>query len=64
MAEGLLTCKEVADLLQVSVGAVRAWIQKEKLGCVRIGHRTVRISPSDLDAFIQKHTKYDSENRR
>lgn len=51
--ERLLTVPEVAELLQVSEGSVYRWISQGALAKVKLGHRVVRITQSDLAAFIQ-----------
>lgn len=48
----LLTRREVADLLRTDVSAVNRWIRRGELVEVRLGTRSSRIRPDDLDAFI------------
>ena len=54
MDDKLLTYKEVADRLSVSIWTVRSWIRKGYLKSTAIGERTVRVSESDLNEFIKR----------
>jgi excisionase family DNA binding protein len=50
--------REVADALHMSVDGVRTQIRKGKLAFIRIGsprHGRIRISESDLLAFLQRN---------
>ena len=49
-----LTIVDVAQALGVNPRTVRRWIKAGKLVVHRIG-RVVRISPADLEAFLDKH---------
>ena len=48
----LLTCKNVAELLQVSERTVRRLVERGELAEVRIGPTIQRFAPSDVEAFI------------
>jgi len=48
------TVEQVAQQLEVSIRTVRRWIDRGLLLAHRIG-RLVRISDSDLQAFLAKH---------
>jgi excisionase family DNA binding protein len=48
-----LTITQVAELLQVIEAAVRAWIFRKQLAAHKVG-RLIRISRSDLEAFIKR----------
>ena len=48
-----LTIDQVATGLCVSPRTVRRWIRSRQLIIYRIG-RSVRIAPSDLDAFLAR----------
>jgi excisionase family DNA binding protein len=50
MPDAFLTYQQAADMLDLSVDGVRALVRKNILPVVRLGHRTVRIKRSDLDA--------------
>lgn len=49
-----LSVKDVADLLKVGEVAVRTWIKHGDLRAVDLG-REWRISPKDLESFLQRH---------
>jgi excisionase family DNA binding protein len=48
------TIAEVAELVGVSARTVRRWIQSGRLVAHRV-RGVVRISPSDLEAFLCQH---------
>ena len=48
----LLTVAEVAERLNISIRAVFVLIANDELPRVKIGHRTVRVLESDVQAFI------------
>lgn len=50
---GLLTYKEVAKILNVTVEKVMSYSKKD-LPRVRLGHKSPRIDPWDLEKFIRK----------
>jgi len=52
---GLLTPKEAADLLKVSVSSIYRLIGEGKLSAIRIGGKglTIRILKKDLDPFME-----------
>lgn len=54
LGDRLLTYKEVAERLSVSVWTVRSWIKKGLLKSTAIGERTVRISELDLNEFVKR----------
>ena len=47
------TPKEIAEKLKVHLQTVREWYRSGKLGCYKLGHRDVRISQEQLDAFLK-----------
>ncbi len=47
------TPQQVAELLGVHLQTVRTWYRSGKLGCYKLGHRDVRISQEQLDAFLK-----------
>src|SRR5215207_7939860 len=53
--ERLLSLEDVADRLQVSDQSVRRWIKAGKLAAYKPGLEW-RISPSDLEDFLQTHS--------
>ena len=52
--EKFLTVKQVAETLAVSEQTVKSYIRQGELPAFRVGLRGYRISPSDLQAFIEK----------
>jgi excisionase family DNA binding protein len=54
MTDRLITVKEAASRLSVSVRTVQRLINAGKLPCLKVGPKTRRISEADLDSFIQK----------
>jgi excisionase family DNA binding protein len=59
MTDRLITVKEAASRLSVSVRTIQRLIAAGKLPCLKVGPKTRRISEADLDSFIQK-IKQDS----
>ena len=53
MPQEYLTMKEVAARLQVSDWTVRRLMRDGLLPFKKLGHRTVRIDPADLAAYMQ-----------
>lgn len=52
MTDRLLNVNEVAERCGVSVRCVRGWIFEKRITYIKLG-RYVRVSESDLDAFIR-----------
>jgi len=50
----LLTAREAADRLAVSLRTLRSIIGKGALPVVRVGARGLRVHPEDLDLFIEE----------
>ncbi|MBU0731273.1 helix-turn-helix domain-containing protein [Patescibacteria group bacterium] len=58
----ILTTKEVADLLRVSLITVRRWLKSGKIPSIRIG-KHYRIRRDDIeDLFNEQLKKYEDEN--
>ena len=53
MRENLLTKRDAASRLNVSVRTVERRIREGKLKAIRLSARCVRISPNELDKFIR-----------
>ena len=53
---GLLTVREVAERLKVSVAGAYAIIAEGKLACYRVGRGrgTIRVRPEDLDVYLAR----------
>lgn len=52
----LLTLRQVAGRLQVSMSTIHRRIKAGELPTVRIG-RSLRVRPEDLDAYIERHVE-------
>lgn len=61
MADELLTLQQVADIMQLHVETIRAWVRERKLTAIRISAREYRVRRSDLDKFLQKRTTTGEE---
>lgn len=61
--ERLLTVKQVSEILSVSERTVVNYIQRGELPAFRVGLRGYRISPTDLQRFIdwRKRPQEDKE---
>ena len=54
MAGALMSEKQAADFLQLTPRALQAWRTKGGgPAYLRIGHRTVRYAPADLEAWVE-----------
>ena len=53
MPKELLTVDEAAAILKVHRETVKWHIQEGKLKAIKIGYRTTRIKPEDLEEFIK-----------
>ena len=52
--EDLLTCPQVARLLQVKSSTIRKWTYQRRIPCVRLaGGRAVRYRLSDLEKLVR-----------
>lgn len=49
----LLTLADVADFLAVSLSTVRRLVRDGNLPAVRVGQRSIRVRPEDLEAYLQ-----------
>jgi excisionase family DNA binding protein len=50
----LLTAREAADRLAVSLRTLRTIISEGALAVVRVGARGLRVHPEDLDRFVEE----------
>ena len=53
----ILTAKEVAKIMKVSLKTVREWVASGDLQVIEIGKREYRISRQALNEFIQKRQR-------
>ncbi len=53
----LMTRTEVADALGASPVAITKAATTGALAAIRLGHRTVRFRPEDVDAFLASQTQ-------
>jgi excisionase family DNA binding protein len=47
--------EDVAEALGVSIKTVKRWVRKGYLRPSRIGVRTVRFLPEDIEEFVRTH---------
>jgi len=52
--EALLDPQAVAEILGLSPYQVRALARTGELPSVRLGYKTVRFRPSDVEAFVER----------
>ena len=52
-----MTYKQAAEYLECSTAHVRKIVAAKLVKVTRYGHRTVRVSKQDLDAYREKCTK-------
>ena len=52
-AETLLTLKEAANLLHVSIRQVYRLIAEGKFPVIKVGKRSPRLRPSDIQQYLQ-----------
>jgi len=52
-SEGLISLAEASARLGVTIHTTRRWVKEGKLKGYKLGDRTYRLNPADLDAFIQ-----------
>lgn len=57
MNGGLLTYEEAAKELTISVRVLRRFVSAGIVKVVRLGHRTVRFRPVDLERLIERKAK-------
>ena len=53
----LLTVRQAAKVLSVSVWHVYRLVQKRKVPFVRVGTRAIRFRSTDLEAWLRSHTE-------
>ena len=53
--EKLLTPKQVASILKISISTVRRLYRDGELQCLRLGHRTVRLYRSDVENYLKRN---------
>ena len=56
----LLSMKEVASTLSVTIETVRRWCRSGKLKHVKLGKKLLRVKKGDLESFI--HTGNSNNN--
>ncbi|TET51042.1 MAG: DNA-binding protein [Anaerolineales bacterium] len=64
--EQLMTTQDVAARLKVSTQTVRRWIKEHnperKLPAIRVGPRMWRVSPSELERWLQQRSTGRTEH--
>lgn len=53
MRENLLTKRDVATILNVSVRTVERYVSEAKLQPVKLSARCIRFTPAEVDKFIR-----------
>jgi excisionase family DNA binding protein len=53
----LLTYKQIAAILNISLGTARKLFDDGELHRVKVSNRSVRGSKAELEAFIQRRTR-------
>ena len=53
----LLSVREVADFLGISVASVRRMIDRGDLAAIVVGERSIRITAAELDRYIRAHVR-------
>ena len=51
--EQYLNTKQVAEMLGLSILTVRDLVKDKKIPCYKLGHRTVRFIPSEIDDWVK-----------
>jgi excisionase family DNA binding protein len=54
----LLTIADVAARLNVSEKTVRRMVERSDLPVVRLGHRSLRVDPDELEAWLYSNGSY------
>jgi excisionase family DNA binding protein len=62
--ERLLTIRELAERLRISVGTAYHWLSEGRLPCVRISSRCVRFRESEIEHMLNKMTDEGSKEDR
>jgi excisionase family DNA binding protein len=57
-SEALLTVRDVAELLGLSVGSVYHLISQKRIPVVKLSSRCVRFRRSDIDAWIASLVRF------
>jgi len=55
MTSQLHTVEQTAELLNLSVHTIRAWIARRKIACVRLG-RAIRVPQQEIVRLIENGT--------
>jgi excisionase family DNA binding protein len=64
MSEGLMTAKEAADYMRVSVRTIREWAKKGLIPVVPVGAQEYRFAKKDLDHYIETQRQIWQPRRR
>jgi len=49
------TYQEAADIMHIHVETLKDWAQEGRIDIVKLGHRTVRITPDAIKKFYKKY---------
>lgn len=53
----LLTYKQLAERLNICLNSARALVDAGEIPRITVGARNQRVSPSSVDAYIERQTK-------
>ncbi|NOR53124.1 MAG: helix-turn-helix domain-containing protein [Candidatus Aminicenantes bacterium] len=59
----LLTIKEVAEILGISISTAKIWASKRKIPVVKVG-RLLRVAPEALEEYILRNTEWKKGEKR
>jgi len=59
---GLLTVREAARYLAVSVSTLYGWVWQRRIPFIKMG-RALRFDPRDLEAFVEASKQHPSDSR-
>jgi excisionase family DNA binding protein len=54
-SESLLTVREVAELLRMTVAATYMAVERRQIPHIRLGPRKLRFRKQDLEAWLEEH---------
>ena len=58
----LMSCKEAAAFLGISLGSIWEKCRNEEIPHIRISRRCYRIRPADLEAYVNKKSYFTEGN--
>jgi excisionase family DNA binding protein len=55
MAEKLVSFEQLAELTGLSIRTLRTLVYRRAIPCTRLGHRTVRFSPTKVQRALDRY---------